>query len=93
MSVSTTAAAIVLRTSHSHVSLTALELDFGRHHLLALQTAVAAKVGGEEKIVENVLLLKLKKYSLPQVKSPHQTTPTTTRMTFRGPTRYKLSRD
>ena len=56
---STTAAAIVLRTSQSLVSLTtqSLVLDSGRcHHPLALQTAVAAKVSGEKKIVENVLL-------------------------------------
>ena len=52
MNVSTTAAAIVLRTSQSLVSLTTqpLVLDSGRYrHLLALQSlqiAVAAKVGG-----------------------------------------------
>ena len=56
----TAAAAIVLRASQSHVSLTAqpLELDSGRchRHLLALQTAVAAKVSGEKKIVKIFLL-------------------------------------
>ena len=49
------AAAIVLRTSQSHVSLTTqpLVLDSGRchRHLLALQTAVAAKVSDEKKIL------------------------------------------
>ena len=51
----TTAAAIV---PQSHVSLTtqALVLDSG-HHLLALQTAVARKVSGEKKFVENVFLI------------------------------------
>ena len=60
MNTSMTAAAIALRTSQSHVSLTTqpLVLDSGRchRHLLALQTAVAAKVSGEKKIVENVVL-------------------------------------
>ena len=55
MNLSTTAAAIVLRTSHSqsHVFLTTqpLALDSGRcHHFLALQTAVALMVSGEEKL-------------------------------------------
>ena len=49
------AAAIVLRTSQSHVSLTTqpLVLDSGRchRHLLALQTAVAVKVSDEKKIL------------------------------------------
>ena len=49
------AAANALRTSQSHVSLTTqpLVLDSGRchRHLLALQTAVAAKVSGEKKIL------------------------------------------
>ena len=53
----TTAVAIaMLRTSQYPVSLTTrpLALDFGRcHHLLAPQTAVAARVSG----VENVFLL------------------------------------
>ena len=54
-SLSTTVAAIVLRTSQSLVSLTTqpLVLDSGRwHHLLALQTAVAVTVSGEQKMVE-----------------------------------------
>ena len=45
--ISTTAADVVLRDSH-------VLLDSGRcHHALALQNAVAAKVSGEKKIVEN----------------------------------------
>ena len=56
--VSTTAAAIVPKASQYLVSLTTqpLVLDSGRcHHLLALQTAVAARVSGGEKIVESFL--------------------------------------
>ena len=44
------AVANVLRTSHSHVSLTQpLELDSGSQHF-ALQQAVAAKVSGGDSI-------------------------------------------
>ena len=44
------AVANVLRTSHSHVSLTQpLELDSGSQHF-ALQKAVAAKVSGGDSI-------------------------------------------
>ena len=92
MSLTTTAAANVLRTSQFLVSLTTqpLVLDSG-HHLLALQTAVAARVSGGDKIVKSFLLerkllkmfLKLSSYSLPQVMSPHQTTPTTIQTTLR----------
>ena len=46
MNLSTTAAAIVLRDSHVSLTTQPLELESGRchRHLLALQTAVAAKV-------------------------------------------------
>ena len=62
MNVSTTAAAIVLRTSQSLVSLTTqpLVLDSGRchRHLLALQTVAEVRVSGEENVVENVFFSK-----------------------------------
>ena len=59
MNMSMTAAAIVLLTSQSHVSPTTqplLVLDSGKFHLLlqlALQTAVAARVSGGDKIVKS----------------------------------------
>ena len=61
MNMSMTAAAIVLLTSQSHVSPTTqplLVLDSGKVHLLqlALQTAVAARVSGGDKIVKSFLL-------------------------------------
>ena len=50
MLVTIAAVAIVLRTSHSHVSMTQpLELDSGSQHF-ALQQAVAAKVSGGDSI-------------------------------------------
>ena len=64
MSLSTTAAKNALRTSQSHVSMTTqpLMLDFGRCHLhlLALQTAVAVKVSGEQKMLEIPFSLNIK---------------------------------
>ena len=55
---STTAAAVVLRDSHVSLTTQPLELDSGRYHrhLLALQTAVAARVSGEDKLVEMFFL-------------------------------------
>ena len=48
--------------------------------------------GGEKKNLLHIFLL-FSSYSLPQVKSPHQTTLTTIRTTLRRPTRSKWSRD
>ena len=55
---STTAAAVVVIGSHVSPKTQLLVLDSGRchRHLFALKMAVAAKVSGEKKIVENVLL-------------------------------------
>ena len=62
MTLTIAAAAIVLRASHSHVSLTQfLGMDAGSRHC-ALQKAVAAKVSCEEQTVPVCQFL-----SLPQV--------------------------
>ena len=55
----TTAAAVVFRDSHVSLTTQPLVLDSGRchRHLLALQTAVAARVSGEDNLVEMFFLI------------------------------------